>query len=141
MINCIYTVIPREKITYRVRPEFINGEEKSFYDNLKKSIIKLGIKDPLFIYYQSKTWGDKLKVIAGNNRMVIAKELNIKMIPCIITQFNAEHSNLKGKVLITDKEIKKLYYLPKQVVIRRKDNWVYQVSCKCKRNDIAKSFV
>ena len=45
MINCIYTVIPREKITYRVRPEFINGEEKSFYDNLKKSIIKLGIKD------------------------------------------------------------------------------------------------
>ena len=56
--------------------------------------MKSGIKDPVFIYYQSKTWGDKFKVITGQNRMVIAKELDIKTITCIVTQFDSESSNL-----------------------------------------------
>ena len=140
MINCIYTVIPREKITYRVRPEFINGEEQPFFDALKKSIMKSGIKDPVFIYYQSKTWGDKFKVITGQNRMVIAKELDIKTIPCIVTQFDSESSNLKGRVLETDNEIKSLFHLPEHDVITRRDRWIYSVSCNVGGLKFAKKF-
>lgn len=129
MINTIYAEIPREQITYRIRDEFIGEREKEFHDALKKSIAKNGIKDPVFIYYQHKTWGEKLKVIVGQNRMVIAKELNIKMIPCIITQFDAEKSQLKGRVLKTDEEIKSLFCAPEHVVIRRRDGWLYSALC------------
>ena len=63
MINTIYTKIPRERITYVTRPEFVNGQEQGFHKALKKSIIKSGLKDPLFIFYQSERWRDQLKVI------------------------------------------------------------------------------
>jgi hypothetical protein len=129
MINCIYAEISTERITYGTRPEFINGQEQKFHDALKKSIIKLGIKDPIHIWYQSKQWGDALKVKAGQNRMVVAKELDIKTVPCIVTQFDAENSKLKGRVLETDKEIKSLFHLPKHVVIRREDEWPYSILC------------
>ena len=55
MINTIYTKIPRERITYVTRPEFVNGQEQGFHKALKKSIIKSGLKDPLFIFYQMIT--------------------------------------------------------------------------------------
>ena len=129
MINCIYAELPTERITYGTRPEFINGTEQKFHDALKKSIIKLGIKDPLHIWYQSEQWGDILKVKAGQNRMVIAKELGIKTVPCIITQFDVENSKLKGRVLETDEEIKSLFHLPEHVVVRRQDGWPYSVLC------------
>ena len=129
MINTIYAELPRESITYATRPEFVNGTEQKFYDTLKKSITKSGMKDPIFIFYQSKRWGNKLKVIAGQNRMVIAEELGIKIIPCIITQFDVKNSKLKGRVLNTDEEIKSLFHVPKHVVIRRKDGWVSSALC------------
>ena len=129
MINTIYTKIPRERITYVTRPEFVNGQEQKFHDVLKKSIAKSGMKDPIFIHYQSERWGNKLKVIAGQNRMVIAEELGIKIIPCIITQFDAEKSELKGRVLNTDEEIKSLFHVPEHVVIRRRDGCVYSALC------------
>ena len=129
MINTIYTELPREQITFVTRPEFVNGQEQKFHDALKKSIIKSGIKDPIFIHYQSKRWGNKLKVMAGQNRMVIAEELNIKMISCIVTQFDAENSKLKGRVLNTDDEIKSLFHVPKHVVITREEGWVFSALC------------
>ena len=129
MINTIYAELLRDQITYVVRSEFVNGQEQEFHDVLKKSITKSGMKDPIFIHYQSKRWGNKLKVIAGQNRMVIAKELDIKIIPCIITQFDAENSKLKGRILNTDDEIKSLFHLPEHVVIRRKKSWVSSVLC------------
>ena len=61
--------------------------------------------------------------------MVVAKELDIKTVPCIITQFDVENSELKGRVLETDEEIKNLFHLPEHVVIRRKDGWLYNVVC------------
>ena len=140
MINCIYAEIPTERITYGTRPEFINGTEQKFHDALKKSIIKLGIKDPLHIWYQSEQWGDALKVKAGQNRMVIAKELGIKTVPCIITQFDAENSKLKGRVLETDEEIKSLFHLPEHVVIRRKDGWLYSALCNVGGGRFAKTY-
>ena len=122
MIQTIYTKLPREKISHLTRAEFINGNEQSFHDTLKASMLQYGFKDPVYIVYHHKQWGDKLKVIVGNNRMVIAKELNIQTIPAIITHFKAQEYPLKGKVLTTDDEIRSLFHLPKQLHIRRDKN-------------------
>ena len=140
MINTIYVELPRECITFVVRPEFVNGQEQAFHNTLKKSIAKSGIKDPIFIYYQSKRWGNQLKVIVGQNRMVIAEELNIKMIPCIITQFDVENSNLKGRVLHTDEDIKSLFHVPEHAVIRRKNGWVCSALCNVGGGQFAKQY-
>ena len=77
MIQTIYKELPFEKIAYLERAEFINGQEQSFHDALKASMSKYGFKDPVYCWYNSKAYGNKIKIIVGNNRMVIAKELNI----------------------------------------------------------------
>ena len=129
MINVIYIKLPIEKISYLTRPEFINGQEQKFHDRLSQSISKYGMLDPVFIYHQHSNFKDQLKIIVGNNRMVVAKELGIKIIPSIVIQFNAENSNLKGKILNSDDEIKKLFSRPNQVDVRRhkKEGWIDQV--------------
>ena len=119
MIQTIYTQLPREKISHLTRAEFINKQEQSFHDALKASMSKYGFKDPVYIWYHSERYGDKLKIIVGNNRMVIAKELEIQTIPAVVTHFKAEEFPLEGKVLTTDDEIRALFYLPKQLQIRR----------------------
>ena len=72
--------------------------------------------------------------------MVVAKELGIKTVPCIITQFDAENSKLKGRVLETDEEIKSLFHLPEHVVIRRKDGWLYSALCNVGGGRFAKTY-
>ena len=125
MINTIFTEVPFDKIEYLTRPEFINGTEQKFYNELKKSVQEKGLLDPLFL----KNTDGKLKVIVGNNRMVICKELGIKIIPCVITQIGNKKHFLKGKLLTTNKEIKDLFYLPEEVTVRRtKGGWVDQVN-------------
>jgi len=119
MIQTIYKKFPFEKFSYLERPEFIDGTEQSFYDALKASMSKYGFKDPVYGWYNSKSYENKIKIIVGNNRMVIAKELNIPMIPAIITNFKADQFPLEGQVLTTDDEIRALFYLPKQLKIRR----------------------
>ena len=119
MIQTLYKELPFERIAYLERAEFINGQEKSFHENLRASMSKYGFKDPVYIVYHSKSYGDKLKVIVGNNRMVVAKELNIKMVPAVITNFKAEEFPLEGEVLTTDDEIRALFHLPEQLQIRR----------------------
>jgi len=129
MINVIYIELPIEKISYLTRPEFINGQEQRFHTKLSQSIFKHGMLDPVFIYHQHPNFKNQLKVIVGNNRMVVAKELGIKTIPAIVIQFNAENSNLNGKILNSDDEIKKLFSRPNQVDVRRhkKEGWIDQV--------------
>jgi len=122
MIQTIYTKIPREKIVHLTRPEFINGTEQSFHDILKASMSKHGFRDPVYCWYNSKNWGDKIKIIVGNNRMVVAKELNIPIVPAVITNFKADESPLEGKILNTDEEVRALFYLPKQLHVRRDKN-------------------
>ena len=119
MIQTIYAEVPREKIIYLERTEFMNGEEQSFRDTLTASMSKHGFRDPVYCVYQHKQWGNKIKVIVGNNRMVVAKELDIKIIPAVITNFKADESPLKGRVLKTDDEIRALFHLPDQLQIRR----------------------
>ena len=122
MIQTIYAKLPREKIEHLTRPEFINGQEQPFHDALTASMSKYGFRDPVYCHYHSKTYGNKIKVIVGNNRMVVAKELNIPIVPAVITNYKADEFPLEGRVLKTDDEIRALFYLPKQIHVRRDKN-------------------
>ena len=121
MIETIYTELPFDKITYLDRPEF-HKEEKEFKKALTQSMTKSGMKDPVYCWYQSKPYGDKIHILVGNNRMTVAKELGIKKVKAIITNFKADQFPLKGKVLKTDEEIKKLFHLPNRIKVRRDAN-------------------
>ena len=122
MIESVYIELPFEKITYLNRPEFHQEGEKDFKKALTESIIKYGMKDPVYCWANGKAYGDIIKVIVGNNRMVIAKELGIKIIPAVVTNFKADEFPLVGQVLETDAEIKKLFHLPNDLQIRRDKN-------------------
>ena len=69
----IYTHLPPDKFIHLRRTEFINGTEQVFHDALTASMEKYGFKDPIYCWYNSKNWGKNIKVIVGNNRMVVAK--------------------------------------------------------------------
>ena len=77
------------------------------------------MKDPVYCWANGKAYGDIIKVIVGNNRMVVAKELGIKMIPAVITNFKADTSPIEGRVLKTDAEIREHFHLPNDLQIRR----------------------
>ena len=121
MIEIVYIELPFEKISYLDRPEF-HRNEKEFKDALTQSMKKYGMKDPVYCWANGKAYGDIIKVIVGNNRMAVAKELGIKMIPAVITNFKAEKLPIEGRVLNTDKEIKELFHLPNDLQIRRDEN-------------------
>jgi len=141
MIETIYTELPFEKITYLDRPEF-HKEEKEFKDALTTSITTYGMKDPVYCWYQSKPYGDKIHTLVGNNRMTVAKKLGIKKVKTIITNFKADQFPLKGKILKTDKEIKNLFHLPHRVKVRRDANGeVDQVNHPPFQGDIIDEYV
>ena len=121
MIETVYIELPFEKITYLDRPEF-HTEEKEFKNALTASMQKYGMKDPVYCWANGKVYGNIIKVIVGNNRMTVAKELGIKTIKAVVTNFKADEFPLEGQVLKTDEEIKKLFYLPEQLQIRRDEN-------------------
>ena len=121
MIETVYIELPFEKITYLDRPE-LHKEEKEFKEALTISMTKYGIKEPIYCWANGKAYGNIIKVIVGNNRMVVAKELGIKTIPAVVTNFKADEFPLEGQVLKTDVEIKELFHLPKDLQIRRDKN-------------------
>ena len=121
MIETIYTELPFEQIDYLDRPEF-HEKEKEFKDALIRSMKTYGIKDPIYCWANGKAYGNIIKVIVGNNRMVIAKELGLKMIPAVVTNFKADEFPLEGEVLNTDADIKKFFHLPNDLQIRRDEN-------------------
>ena len=118
MIETVYIELPFEKITYLDRPEF-HTIEKEFKKALTTSMTTYGMKDPVYCWYNSKPYKDKIHIIVGNNRMTVAKELGIKTIKAVVTNFKADEFPLAGEVLETDKEIKQLFHLPNQLQIRR----------------------
>ena len=122
MIQTIYLEVPFDRLSYLERPEFINGTEQGFYDTLKASMTKHGMRDPVYCWYNSKAYGSKIKIIVGNNRMVIAKELGLDPIRTIITNWKADEFPLKGKEFKDDEEIKSLFHLPDQIHVRRDKN-------------------
>ena len=121
MIETVYIELPFEKITYLDRPEF-HTNKKEFKKALTQSITTYGMKDPVYCWANGKVYGDIIKVIVGNNRMTVAKELDIKVIPAIVTNFKADTLPIEGQVLNTDKEIRKLFHLPNDLQIRRDAN-------------------
>ena len=141
MIETIYTELPFDKITYLDRPEF-HKEEKEFKKALTQSMTKSGMKDPVYCWYNSKPYGDKIHIIVGNNRMTVAKELGIKKVKAIITNFKADQFPLKGRVLKTDEEIQNLFHLPDRVKVRRDANGeVDQVNHPQFQGDIINEYV
>ena len=142
MIETIYTELPIEDITSMYRPEFYQAGERKFREALIDSMSKGGMKDPVYCWYQSKPYGDKIHTIVGNNRMTVARELGIKKVKAIITNFKADQFPLKGRVLKTDEEIKKLFHLPDRVKVRRdKNGEVDQVNHPQFRGDIIDEYV
>jgi len=121
MIETIYTELPIEDITSMYRPEF-HKEEKEFKKALTQSMTKSGMKDPVYCWYQSKPYGDKIHTIVGNNRIAVAREIGIKKVKAIITNFKADQFPLKGRALKTDEEIQNLFHLPNRVKVRRDAN-------------------
>ena len=121
MIETIYIELPFEKITYLDRPEF-HTDEKEFKKALTQSMTKYGMKDPVYCWANGKAYGNIIKVIVGNNRMAVAKELGIKTIPAVVTNFKADEFPLEGEILETDAEIKKFFHLPNDLQIRRDEN-------------------
>ena len=120
MIKVIYKELPIDQVSYLTRTEFSpTGPEKEFYNFLKKSMSKHGFKDPVHIEYGGEDYGDILKVLVGNNRMVVAEELGINKIPTIIVNYKADTFNIEGKVLNTDEEIRTYFYLSDKLEIRR----------------------
>ena len=85
MIETVYIELPFEKITYLDRPEFYREAEKEFKDALTASMKTYGMKDPVYCWYNSKAYGDKIHIIVGNNRMTVAKGLGIKTIKAVVT--------------------------------------------------------
>ena len=122
MIETIYTELPFEQIDYLDRPEFYQEGEKEFKAALTQSMQKYGMKDPVYCLANGKAYGDIIKTIVGNNRMSVAKELGIKTIPAIVTNFKAATLPIDGRVLKTDAEIRELFHLPKDLEIRRDTN-------------------
>lgn len=141
MIETIYIELPFDKITYLDRPEF-HKEENEFKKALTMSLTNYGMKDPVYCWYNSRPYGDKIHIIVGNNRMTVAKELGIKKVKAIITNFKADQFPLKGRVLKTDTEIKNLFHLPDRVEVRRDANGeVDQVNHPQFQGDIIDEYV
>ena len=115
MTTLIYAKLPFSQIEYIDREEFHNVE-KEFKSRLVESIKEHGIVDPLYAEV-GNDYGRYIKIIVGNNRMAVAKILEIKTIPVIVNIYDPTFK-LEGRELKTDDEIRELF-THKTVQIRR----------------------
>ena len=127
MTGLIYKEVNTKDITHLTRPEFINGQENKFNTALLQSVSKYGLRDPVYI---NQLRDGVLKVTVGNNRMVIAKELGIEKIPCVIKLHDPQNNNLNGKVLHTEKEIEDLFHTKEGLEIKKQKGIIYEVMPK-----------
>ena len=127
MTGLVYKEVSAQDITHLTRPEFIGNQEKKFNSALKESISQYGLRDPIYI---NQLKNGTLKVTVGNNRMVIAKELEIEKIPCVIKLYNPLDNNIKGKVLNTEKEIEDLFYTKEGLKIKKQNGVICEVMPK-----------
>ena len=127
MTGLIYKEVDTKDITHLTRAEFINGQENKFNTALRQSVSKYGLRDPVYI----NQWKDgTLKVMVGNNRMVIAKELGIEKIPCVIKLYDPQNNNLNGKLLNTEKEIEDLFHTKEGLEIKKQNGIICEVMPK-----------
>ena len=124
MTGLIYKEVDTKDITHLTRAEFINGQENKFNTALRQSVSKYGIRDPIYI---NQLREGVLKVTVGNNRMVIAKELGIEKIPCVIKLLDPQNNDLNGRVLNTEKEIEDLFHSKEGLEIKKQDGIICEV--------------
>ena len=127
MTGLIYKEVDTKDITHLTRPEFINGQENKFNTALLQSVSKYGLRDPVYI---NQLEDGTLKVTVGNNRMVIAKELGIEKIPCVIKLHDPQNNDLNGRVLHTDKEIEDVFHSKEGLEIKKQKGIIYEVMPK-----------
>ena len=128
MTGLVYKELLIEDITHLTRTEFVNGTEQKFYDALLKSMTEHGMRDPIFI---SQLKDGTLKTTVGNNRMVIAKKLGLKLIRSIIKLLDPKNNNIKGRPLNTEQEIIDLFQSKENLEIKKQPNGViYEVMPK-----------
>ena len=127
MTGLIYKEVDTKDITHLTRPEFINGQENKFNTALRQSVSQYGLRDPIYI---NQLKDGTLKVTVGNNRMVIAKELGIEKIPCVIKLYDPQSNNLNGKLLKTEKEIEDLFHTKEGLEIKKQAGIIYEVMPK-----------
>ena len=127
MTGLIYKEVDTKDITHLTRAEFINGQENKFNKALKESVSKYGLRDPVYI---NQLKDGTLKVTVGNNRMVIAKELGIEKIPCVIKLHDPQNNDLNGRVLNTEKEIEDLFHTKEGLEIKKQKGIIYEVMPK-----------
>ena len=127
MTGLIYKEVDTKDITHLTRAELINGQENKFNSALRQSVSKYGIRDPIYI---NQLRDGVLKVTVGNNRMVIAKELGIEKIPCVIKLLDPQNNDLNGRVLNTEKEIEDLFYSKEGLEIKKQDGIICEVMPK-----------
>ena len=85
------------------------------------------MRDPVFI---NQLNDGTLKVTVGNNRMVIAKELGLQKVPCLIRLHDPNNNNLNGQVINTEKEIEDLFYTKEGLDIRKQNGIIWEVMPK-----------
>jgi hypothetical protein len=127
MTGLVYKEVSTQDITHLTRPEFINGQENKFNTALKQSVSKYGLRDPVYI---NQLKDGTLKVTVGNNRMVIAKELGIEKIPCVIKLHDPQNNDLNGRVLNTEKEIEDLFHSKEGLEIKKQNGIICEVMPK-----------
>ena len=127
MTGLIYKEVDTKDITHLTRPEFINGQENKFNTALLQSVSKYGLRDPVYI---NQLEDGTLKVTVGNNRMVIAKELGIEKIPCVIKLHDPQNNDLNGRVLHTDKDIEDVFHSKEGLEIKKQKGIIYEVMPK-----------
>ena len=127
MTGLVYKEIDTKDITHLTRPEFINGQENKFNNTLKQSVSKYGLRDPVYI---NQLKDGTLKVTVGNNRMVIAKELGIEKIPCVIKLHDPQNNDLNGRVLNTEKDIEDLFHSKEGLEIKKQNGIICEVMPK-----------
>tara|TARA_R110002020_G_scaffold429764_1_gene639416 strand:- start:33 stop:440 length:408 start_codon:yes stop_codon:yes gene_type:complete len=127
MTGLIYKEVDTQDITHLTRAEFINGQENTFNNALRQSVSQNGLRDPVYI---NQLKDGTLKVTVGNNRMVIAKELGIKKIPCVIKLYDPQNNDLNGRVLNTEKEIEDLFHTKEGLEIKKQKGIICEVMPK-----------
>ena len=127
MTGLVYKELPIEDITHLRRQEFINGEEQKFYSALLMSIKTYGMRDPVFI---NQLNNGTLKVTVGNNRMVIAKKLGLKLIRAIVRLLDPTNNDIEGRPINNEQEIIDLFYSKEGLLIKKEDGVIYEVMPK-----------
>ena len=127
MTGLIYKEVAPQDITHLTRAEFINGQENKFNKALRQSISQYGLRDPVYI---NQLKDGTLKVTVGNNIMVIAKELGIEKIPCVIKLYDPQNNDLNGRVLNTEKDIEDLFHSKEGLEIKKQNGIICEVMPK-----------